>query len=196
MIQLALLRHGVTAWNQERRLQGRADVPLSAAGRAAMVGLRLPTAWAAAQVYCSPLQRARETAALLGCADPILEPRLIEMHWGAYEGYTIAELRSELDAPMLTNESRGLDFLPPGGESPRSVQARLRTWFAEVARLDKPVLAVTHKGVIRSALALAYDWDMKGRQPVKLDWTCLHGFNLAPDGSLHPGSCNIALEAA
>ena len=196
MIQLALLRHGVTDWNREHRLQGRADIPLSAIGRTALTGLQLPHAWAEAQIYCSPLMRARETAALLGCADPILDPRLIEMDWGAYEGRTIAELRSELDAPMLANESRGLDFLPPGGESPRQVQARLRAWLAEVAASDKPVVAVTHKGVIRSALALAYDWDMKGRQPLKLDWSRLHGFTLAADGSLRPGSCNIALEAA
>jgi probable phosphoglycerate mutase len=194
MIHLALLRHGVTAWNQEQRLQGRADMPLSPAGEAALAGRRLPACLAGARVYCSPLLRARQTAALLGCADPILEPRLIEMDWGAYEGRTVAALRAELDGSMVVNEARGLDFLPPGGESPRTVQARLRSWLVETAASEGPVVAVVHKGVIRVALALAYDWDMTGRQPLKLDWSRLHFFKLAADGSLRPGRCNVALE--
>jgi probable phosphoglycerate mutase len=196
MMRLALLRHGVTDWNRERRLQGRADVPLSAAGAAAMAGLRLPRQLDGARIYCSPLQRARQTAALLGCAEPIVEPRLIEMDWGDYEGRTIAELRAGFDAPLAANEARGLDFRPPGGESPREMQHRLRGWLAEVALGDRPAVAVTHKGVIRALLALAYDWDMTGRQPLKLDWSRLHGFDLARDGSLHPGPYNIALEVA
>ena len=32
MTPLAMIRHGPTAWNEEHRLQGRADVPLSAVG--------------------------------------------------------------------------------------------------------------------------------------------------------------------
>jgi probable phosphoglycerate mutase len=42
MTRLAVLRHGPTAWNAEGRIQGRADIPLSAAGAAALRGLTLP----------------------------------------------------------------------------------------------------------------------------------------------------------
>ena len=195
MIALGVLRHGTTAWNEEGRLQGRADAPLSATGEAALQGRRLPAAFARAHIYCSPLGRARRTASLLGIADPIIEPRLIEMDWGAYEGRTLDELR-RAGALSAANEGRGLDFCPPGGESPRAMQARLRAWLMEVAARGEPAVAITHKGVIRVLLTLAYGWDMTGRQPLKLDWRCLHTFHLQPDGSVRPGPCNIGLEAA
>jgi broad specificity phosphatase PhoE len=193
--RVALIRHSTTAWNVERRLQGRADVPLSPEGKAALAGRQLPGAFADATVYSSPLARARQTAALLGYPEPIVEPRLVEMDWGAFEGRTVAELRAEIGAQMTADEALGLDFRPPNGESPRMMQQRIRPWLAEIAAAGKPAVAVTHKGIIRAVLALAYSWDMKGRQPVKLDWRCLHVFDLAADGTPRPGTFNVPLES-
>ena len=66
MTSLVVIRHGPTEWNAEGRIQGRSDVPLSAEGRATVSAWRMPAgiggpewAW-----LSSPLQRARETAAL------------------------------------------------------------------------------------------------------------------------------------
>jgi len=199
MIELALLRHGVTDWNQAQRLQGRADTELAPAGRQALAGKRLPERFADAPVYCSPLRRARQTAALLGIERPRLEPALIEMDWGGYEGWTVGELRTRLGPQMQADERRGLDFRPPGGESPRDVQMRLGAWLRQLAAASSgstAAVAITHKGVIRCLLALAYDWDMTGRQPVKLDWTALHVVVLGPDGGLRPGPVNLTLEDA
>ena len=42
MTTLALLRHGPTVWNGQHRLQGHTDLPLSAEGRARVIGWRLP----------------------------------------------------------------------------------------------------------------------------------------------------------
>jgi probable phosphoglycerate mutase len=72
MSLLALIRHGATDWNAERRLQGRADRPLSAAGREAVRLWRVPSLLDAAAWVTSPLERARETAALLGRQDCIV----------------------------------------------------------------------------------------------------------------------------
>jgi broad specificity phosphatase PhoE len=195
-VSLGLIRHGTTAWNAEGRLQGRVDVPLSPEGEAALVGRRLPHAFVGAAVYCSPLMRARQTAALLGLTELRIEPRLTEMDWGAYEGRTIDKLRAEIGVQMTANEALGLDFRPPGGESPRMMRERVRPWLAEVAAQAQPAVAVTHKGIIRAMLSLAYDWDMKGRQPIKLDWRRLHVFDLAPDGTPSPGEFNIPLDIA
>src|SRR5690606_13486332 len=104
---------------------------------------RLPPELSAARCYASPLRRAQETAALLRLV-VATEPRLIEMSFGRYEGRTRDELRADPDEAMAENEAKGLDFRPPGGESPREVQARLQPWFAELAEAGGAHVAVTH----------------------------------------------------
>jgi broad specificity phosphatase PhoE len=165
-VRIVLIRHGHTAWNQEGRMQGRADIPLSPAGREEVLRWRLPDAWAGARWLSSPLARATETAALLTNRPADIEPRLIEMDWGAWEGRTLADLRAEMSDAMAANEALGLDFRPPGGESPREVRARLESLFADLT--DELVLCVTHKGVIRAAVSLATGWDMLAKPPLRL----------------------------
>lgn len=165
-MKVLLIRHGRTAWNEQGRMQGRADLALSPAGRAEVAGWQLPHGWKEARWVSSPLRRARETAALLTDRPVAIEPRLIEMHWGAWEGRTLAELRAEAPAAMAANEARGLDFRPESGESPREVRARLEGLLAGLA--DAPAVCVTHKGVIRAALSLATGWDMRCKPPLRL----------------------------
>jgi probable phosphoglycerate mutase len=194
MTPLALIRHAPTAWNQQGLIQGRADIPLSQAGRAQLSGLRPPDPVRGFRWVTSPLGRAVETARLLGAEAPEAEPRLIEMDWGRWEGRTLADLRTELGEAMAANEDRGLDFRPEGGESPRDVRSRLLPWLAEVAGQGLPTVAVTHKGVIRVVMAMAFGWDMLGKPPVRLDWTCVHLFDLGPDGSPHAKEMNLPLQ--
>lgn len=187
---LVLLRHSATDWNAAGRLQGRADIGLSDAGRAACTGCAVPAAYRDRPWYASPLRRAQETAALLGLK-PRVEPALIEMDWGGYEGHTLAELRARHGAAFAANEDRGLDLQPPDGESPRQVQQRLLPWLRN---LPGDAGAVTHKGVIRAVLALAFDWPMLGRAPVKLDWHCLQEFSITEDGRPTLVAANVPLE--
>lgn len=194
-VSLAVIRHGRTDWNEAGRIQGRTDTPLSDAGRAALIGRRPPPALAGHAWVASPLARAVETARLLSGADPETEPRLAEMGWGDWEGQRLADLRAALGAEMARMEARGLDFRPPGGESPRDVQDRLRPWLRAVAAAGRPRIAVTHKGVIRALLALASGWDMTGKPPARLDWTRVHVFHLAADGRPAVGDLNLPLIA-
>ncbi len=187
---LVLLRHGATDWNAAGRLQGRADIALSDAGRAAYAGCAVPATYRDRLWYVSPLRRAQETAALLGLK-PRVEPALIEMDWGGYEGHTLAELRARYGAAFAANEDRGLDLQPPDGESPRQVQQRLLPWLRS---LPGDAGAVTHKGVIRAVLALAFDWPMLGRAPVRLDWHCLQEFSITEDGRPTLVAANVPLE--
>src|SRR5262245_59057314 len=128
------------------------------------------------RIVTSPLMRCVETAALLGAPDAAREPRLVEMDWGAWEGETLVALRSRLGEEMRENEGRGLDFRPEGGESPREVALRLKSWLREIGADGVPTLAVTHRGVIRAVLAEASGWDMTGKPPAKLDWNAAHLF--------------------
>jgi len=197
-IQLALLRHGPTAWNRSRRIQGRSDEPLDAAGRAQVARWRLPECWIARPWVTSPLRRCRETAALLAAghrreATIAVEPRLIEMSHGNWEGERLAELRERLGDAMTALEDRGLDYRAPGGESPRDVQQRLVPWLAEIAAAKGDVLAVTHRGVIRALYAMAAGWDMTGKPPIKLQEDCLHLFAIASDGRPLIDRLNLSL---
>ena len=188
MTVLALLRHAETAWNAERRIQGQTDVPLSDIGRARLRGAGLPPACRGMRVVTSPLARCVETAALLGIPEAPREPRLMEMHWGEWQGTTLEALRKSLGKSMQENEGRGLDFRPPGGESPREVGIRVVEWMSE---LREPTLAVTHRGVIRAVLALATGWDMLGKPPARLDWTAVHFFDVDATGQPRVRELNV-----
>ena len=117
MTALLLIRHGPTAWNAEKRLQGRADIPLSEAGLEQVSRWRLPEAFIAFDWWVSPLLRARQTAEALRLTAGV-EPRLIEMDYGAFEGRTIAHLRRELGSEMTKNEDRGPRFHPARRREP------------------------------------------------------------------------------
>jgi len=177
-------------------VQGLSDVPLSDKGRAALKGLTPPPALYKARWFSSPLSRAVETAELLQL-DATIEPLLIEMDWGAWEGRTVAQLRAADPEGMKLNEQKGHDFRPPGGESPRDVQARLQDW-AEGLTSDGafagPFGAVTHKGVIRAAIALALNWDMREPDRAKLNWTAAHILRLKPDSSWEVVELNVPLD--
>lgn len=191
MTRLLVIRHAATDWNEAGLMQGRADRPLSEAGRAWCRAIRLPADWSGAVCVASPLNRAMETARLIGL-DPRPEPRLIEMDWGEWEGRTIADLRASGGAAMAENEARGLDFRPAGGESPRDVQARLAPFLAGLAH---PTIAVTHKGVLRALYARAAGWDMKAKAPDKLQNGRAHAFDVE-DGVPSIAALNVPLTAA
>jgi len=201
VIHLALLRHGPTAWNRSRRIQGRSDEPLDEGGRVQVAGWRLPEEWIARAWVTSPLRRCRETAALLAAshrrgAAIAIEPRLIEMSHGDWEGERLADLRERLGAEMAALEDRGLDYRAPGGESPREVQQRLVPWLVQIAAAKSDMLAVTHRGVIRALYALASGWDMTGKPPTKLGEDCLHLFAITSDGRPRVDRLNLSLMPA
>jgi broad specificity phosphatase PhoE len=159
------IRHGETDWNVAGRLQGRNDVPLNARGRAQSIqcgeilrGLltRDDRDPASLDYVSSPLGRACQTMELvracLGLAtdDYAREPRLAEISFGEWEGFTIAQLR-ERDPPRIAaREHDKWRFIPPGGESYEMVSARVRDWY-ESLRRDTVVTA--HGGTARGLIA-------------------------------------------
>ena len=160
-VRLIAVRHGPTRWNRDGLMQGRADIPLDGPGRCEVARWRLPKWSRVATWRSSPLLRATETARILGLEHVVVDERLVEMDWGRWEGCSLAGLRARHRGEMRANEARGLEFRPPGGETPREVQARLRPLLRELAGSGTGAVGmVTHKGVIRALLALATGWDM------------------------------------
>lgn len=190
-----LVRHGPTHWNTAGRIQGHTDIPLSDEGQARAGMQRIPAIYSDAAWVSSPLIRAMQTAQQMGCVDPVIEPALIEMNWGEWEGLTLSELQQNYGDELKTNEDRGLNFRPSGGESPRDVRLRVLRWMREASESAAVVVAVTHKGVIRAMLSEATGWDMTGPPPLKLAWTCAHVFELDRHGQLSLHEANVSLRS-
>ena len=193
-IPFAILRHGPTGWNATGRLQGLTDTDLSPDGEASVRRWRLPPPADGWKRVCSPLRRARRTAELLRPAMPVgIDSALREMSFGIWEGRTLADLRADGGESFAAAEAAGLDFQPPGGESPRTTMARLAGW---TAALREPVVAVSHKAAIRALLSLATGWNMLGRPPHKLDWRSVHFFVASGDGKVAIDRLNVPFESA
>lgn len=160
--ELVLIRHGVTAWNRDRRFQGQTDIPLDDEGlaQALRTGRRLAD-WPLATVYSSDLARARQTAEPIAAARGLairVEARLRERHYGGFEGRTHDDLQREEAEAWRRWRTREPDFeLPGGGESLRAFSARVQSVLVELAtrHQGQTVAVVTHGGVLDCAYRLA-----------------------------------------
>jgi broad specificity phosphatase PhoE len=196
-VPFAILRHAPTEWNALGRLQGLTDTCLSPDGEALARCWRLPAPADGWKRMSSPLQRARRTAELLQpFAAVSIDTALREMSFGVWEGRTLVELRTTGGAAFAAAEAAGLDFQPPGGESPRTAMARIGGWAGRIAQAGEPVVAVSHKAAIRALLALATGWNMLGRPPHRLDWRSVHFFVAHDDGRVVVERLNVPFEGA
>lgn len=189
MIPLLAVRHGRTEWNAEKRLQGHTNIPLSEEGVRQVSAWRLPVDPAGFRWLASPLDRAMQTARLLG-VEAAPEPAIMEMSWGEWEGRSFDDIKAGLGVDVQVNLARGIDFRPDGGESPREVMERLQPWLAA---LDRPTGIVCHKGVLQALYAIATGWDMVGRPAEKMRDGKAHLFAVE-NGKLHIDRLNLPME--
>jgi probable phosphoglycerate mutase len=169
--RLCLIRHGETAWNADRRLQGHLDVPLNETGHvqagAAAAGL---DGQRFAALYCSDLERARQTAAAaaraLGLA-PFPDPALRERHYGGFQGLTYEQARERFPREYERFLAREPDFAFPGsGERLSEFAARVRSVLQRIVTRHpgSQVLVVTHGGVLDIAYRLATGKDLEAHR--------------------------------
>jgi broad specificity phosphatase PhoE len=156
---IILIRHGQSTANADRLYVGRRDVALTDQGRAQALALR-PTLSDVAEVWSSPLQRARETARLaLPDFEPIIREEFIELDHGTFDGVSLEEFPQAEWREFESNYHHRLG----GGESLAEVDARV--WGALDIELDNPesllhdpdrhLAIVAHVSPIKSALAWA-----------------------------------------
>jgi len=156
---IVLVRHGETDWNRDNRFQGHADPPLNDEGRAQALELASELRGEGfATAYTSPLRRASETAAILASEiglDPVADGALMEVDVGSWSGLT----RDEVEARFPHGYARWLEYGHgwDDGESYDELGERVVTGLLNIGvrHPDTSVLAVTHGGPIRSALAAA-----------------------------------------
>lgn len=163
MINLVLLRHARTDYNDEGRLQGSLDVPLGEDGfaQAAEVAARVVGEYGTAlTVASSPLQRATGTAdalAALAGTSTIVDARFAQRAYGVWEGHTWDEVRAQWPE-QYERRHQGLDPAIPGwGDSDEvadRVAAGLRELAAESARAGvETAVIVSHGSAIMLGLA-------------------------------------------
>ena len=152
MKRLMLVRHGESEWNAARRLQGQADIDLSARGAAQAEALRgTIEALAPDRVVTSSLQRARRTAALLGFPEAEERDELQEINVGDWTGVPIERLIAR-DADAYRGWRAGT-YTPPGGEAWSDFSSRAGGFVrALVEGTDERILLVSHGGVLRALL--------------------------------------------
>jgi probable phosphoglycerate mutase len=193
-LKIALIRHGPTEWNAQGRIQGRTDIPLSDEGRARMAALAPPAGFAQARAYVSPLARALETASLLGMKNPVSDARLLEHHWGRWEGLTRSEILERDGEDAFVKAGTGSAFTPPDGESTNDLIARVRSFLCDIGETGKDSVAITHRGVLRTAYAIATGWKMMTPMPDNLDLSTALVLAVDRNGTINIAGLNIALE--
>ena len=139
MDELWLIRHGETEWTVSKKHTGRTDIPLTPAGEQAARKLGpLLSEHRFAAVFTSPLQRARQTAALAGFEDAQVLEDLRELNYGEYEGHTSAEIREERPDWLLWRDGS------PGGESIDDAGRRADGVLERLEAVEGDVLLVGH----------------------------------------------------
>ncbi len=161
MMEILLIRHGETAWNRVRRMQGHIDIPLNDEGQrqARALGAALAVERPAA-IYSSDLQRARATAQPVADAHDMpvtCEPALRERCYGGFEGMMYEELAERFPEAFAQWRGRDLHARFPAGEREaetlmefhrRSVDAVTSLARRHQACEEGKLVIVTHGGVL------------------------------------------------
>jgi probable phosphoglycerate mutase len=148
--RLFAVRHGETEWSLSGRHTGRTDIPLADVGRerAKHVGDVL-AGRTFALVLTSPFSRARDTAALAGFPDAVVDDDLREWDYGDYEGLKTLDIREERPGWFLWDDG------VPHGESIDEVAARADRVIARAQAAGGDVLVFAHGHILR---VLAARW--------------------------------------
>jgi probable phosphoglycerate mutase len=155
-VEVWLVRHGVTAHNQDGIWQGQRDVPLAPEGRAQARRLaerlaRLGLTWTA--LYTSDLSRAAETARIVGARlglEPRSDRRLREVCVGELSGLTRPEVQARFGDYVQRSQQDPWRTRFPGGETLAELYERVWAFLRELG--EGRHLVVSHGGAIRAAV--------------------------------------------
>lgn len=159
--RIYLVRHGITAWNSQRRFQGQTDIPLSETGHAQADAVAARIAAEGTQfaaLYSSDLQRAYQTAQHIGQRiglEPVAVPDLREISLGTWDGSTIEEIEQQYPEQFRLWREAPEEYVMEGGESFPAVQQRMVAFFDHVLRqhAGESVILVGHGAALRALIA-------------------------------------------
>lgn len=189
---ILLIRHGETAWNAERRLQGHLDIALNQEGErqaallaAALGGERIDT------IVASDLSRARQTADAVARVHGLpvqVDKSLRERCYGGFEGLLYSEIAQRFPLQFAAWQARDVEaVLPPGvnrGETFRQFHQRvtgaLQRWAS--AHPGRTLALVAHGGVLECAYRSALGLPLESPRDFKIHNASVNRFTV--DGGM------------
>uniref|UniRef100_A0A0D9X8W2 Phosphoglycerate mutase (2,3-diphosphoglycerate-dependent) n=1 Tax=Leersia perrieri TaxID=77586 RepID=A0A0D9X8W2_9ORYZ len=156
--EVVVVRHGETAWNASRIIQGHLDVELNEIGRqqAVAVARRLSNEVKPAAIYSSDLKRAAETAEIIAKAcnlpNVVFDPALRERHIGDLQGLKYENAGTEKpEAYKAFMSHKRNRQIPGGGESLDQLSERCVSCLYNIVEKHQGerVILVSHGGTIR-----------------------------------------------
>ncbi|MCG2768179.1 MAG: histidine phosphatase family protein [Anaerolineae bacterium] len=174
-MELLLIRHGESTWNAEGIIQGWGDPPLSEAARAQArsLGLRLSQQEGITALYSSTLQRARETAEIIGeltGTSPHFDDRLREGGIGVLTGVNVKEVEKLYPEIWRDWQESPLQTPIPGGEDNENFRKRVTQVMESILANHEDndqIAVVSHGGTFGIYLAHLIDLDMRKRVPFR-----------------------------
>ena len=147
MLTLDCIRHGKTRSNLDGRYNGTSEESLTREQCVQLAAVDFHSSSYDA-VFCSPRQRCVETATHLRISDWQLEPRIVERHFGVFEGLTQRECSAQYPAEFAAFRAFDQHYVVPSGESRGAHHARMIDWIRSIEESYRSVLAITHGGMI------------------------------------------------
>lgn len=151
-MKIALIRHGKTKGNLEKRFIGTTDEPLSQLGKNELNNLIGQNIYPSIKkVYSSPLKRTMETANLLYPSEP---PEILkdirEMDFGDFENKTFEEITANSKYSDFGTSEECMYF--PNGENLLEFKKRCITTFENVVKKDEDSIIICHGGCIMAIM--------------------------------------------
>jgi probable phosphoglycerate mutase len=171
VVPLYMLRHGETAWNTERRMQGTKNSDLTERGRAQALAMGRALKVELARepgptiFLRSPLGRVSETSEIIGRELGLDsgqwrdDPRLAELSYGEWEGFSWREIEVTHPTALADWRADPHGYCPPGGETHLELRRRSAAVLAEVVASRTRTVVVGHgvSGAVVRGLNLGLD---------------------------------------
>ena len=168
---LYVLRHGETAWNTKRRMQGTKNSDLTERGRAQAMAMgralkaELEREPGPTVFLRSPLGRTRETSEIVGREVGIAagewreDPRLAELSYGEWEGFTWKEIEANHPNALSQWRADPHGFCPPGGETHFELRRRVQAALGDIIAANVRTVVVSHgvSGAVLRGINLELD---------------------------------------
>ncbi|MCA8199569.1 histidine phosphatase family protein [Burkholderia sp. AU33545] len=177
--QILFIRHGETAWNRIKRIQGHIDIPLADTGLAQAQRLAVRLAREAHEgqridaIYSSDLMRAQQTAQPFADALGLplrLQEGLRERAYGVFQGHDSTEIETLFPDAYAAWQTRDPGFAPDGGESQRAFYHRVLHALEPIvaAHQGGRIACVAHGGVLDCVYRFANGLDLSAPRSYQL----------------------------
>lgn len=187
--EILIIRHGQTAWNKMKRLQGHSDIPLNEKGEQQAIALGETLKGEALDaIYASDLLRAVKTAEAIAKWHSLpvnVDLDLRERCYGVFEGMHAEEIEQQYPESHAAWHAADPDHVfPPGERQAESIRQFSHRALAALMRcaqqhLDQKIAVIAHFGIIESAYRAAHGIPLGERLRMPVLNTSINRFTIS-----------------